>query len=658
MATTSDALREALEYHHAGHLQQAEQIYRSILASDPNSAEAWQCLGVLAHQTGHYGEAVKMFERAIQLGLRTPESYNNLGEALRCLEKNQEAANAYQTAIQLNPNYAEALSNLGLLYNSQDRHRDALPLLEKAIMLRPNLANGHLNYGMALANTGKIERAIKHWEIARRLKPGHLLILKNLGMGLQHVERFEESVEVLKELIEKYPDLGAAYSYYGYALASIGKFEEGIAAAKKAVEIVPREQPDLYNILAMTYFRADQLDDALMAAKKAVRLDPGYYNAIVNVGRFYAKLESFHEASVWFERANEIDPTDMNVGQALFSSYHMLKQHDRALTIVEKTLQHHPDHPDLHFNRSTALLALGRYIEGFKEYEWREEHKSFNKLLKNLNRTTWDGSDPTGQSILICSEQGFGDIIQFARYISLVVATGAKVMVDVPWEVRPLIETIPGILRVVPMETELSEFNHHVLLLSLPRIFKTTLETIPAKVPYLHADALHIEKWKPVIDAHARGLKVGIVWGGNAVPDHRRSTTLKAMLPLADVPNISWYSLQVGQHREQLKDAAPQMDILDLGKDFKDFADTAAVLSQLDLVITIDTSAAHLAGAMALNAWIMLPYSADWRWMTEGDTTPWYPTLRLFRQEKADEWRPVIEEIRNELLKRMESRRS
>jgi hypothetical protein len=362
-------------------------------------------------------------------------------------------------------------------------------------------------------------------------------------------------------------------------------------------------------------------------------------------------MDRHTEAADWFERAAGILPADVETANALYGAYYKSRRPEKSLDVTDRALKHSPNNAELHGNRSLALLAIGRYLEGFEEYEWRWRCGTFTSPTRDFDRPMWDGRDPSGRAILIHSEQGFGDVIQFARYIPMVVEAGARVLVEVPSGVRELIGTIPGIVKMIPKGLKLPDFDLHVPLLSLPHLFKTTVETIPQNIPYLRADESRMARWKPIIEQNAHGLKVGLVWGGNAKPDPKRSTTLKQLAVLSDVPNINWFSLQTGEPRKELDNAPVEMRLIDIGKDLKDFADTAAVMSMLDLVITIDTASAHLAGAIGAKCWTLIPYAPDWRWFMEGESSPWYPTMRLFRQESLNDWTPVIARIREELMK-------
>jgi tetratricopeptide (TPR) repeat protein len=643
-----ELFRTAVTHHQAGQLQQAEQIYRQILTADQRHGPTWHLLGVLAHQAGRSDVAVQMITNAIQLGLGG-DAYNNLGEALRTLGRHTEAASAYQTAIQQQPNNAEAMSNLGLIYNTVGKYSDAIPLLEKAVAIKPNLPNAHYNYGIALDNTGKLDDAIEQWEITLRLQPDHALAMNNVGVGLQRRDRLERAIATLRRLVEKYPTFAEGHANLGSALAQAGKYEEAITEAKKAIELEPR-RPEALNTLGVVYMRAGRLDDAIAATLKAVEMNPRFHKAIGNIGGIYQKMERHDLAIEWFERASKVLPADVETANALYGAYYKIRQPEKSLEATENALKHNPNHPELHGNRSLALLALGNYIEGFEEYEWRWRCNTFTSPPRDFDRPMWENSDLNGRTLLVHAEQGYGDIIQFARYLPMVAEMGAKLIVEVPVAVRSLIETIPGVARVVPKGLKLPDFDLHIPLLSLPRAFKTTLQTIPNQVPYFRVDESRLEKWRPVIANNAKGKKIGLVWGGNLKPDPKRSVRLKELAPLADVPDIAWFSLQTGDPRDELKESPPGMNIVDIGKDLKEFADTAALMSLLDMVITIDTASAHLAGAMAVKTWTIIPHAADWRWQMEGEQSPWYPTMRLFRQSVANDWGPTIARIRDELL--------
>lgn len=641
------ALQEGVAHHQMGRLQQAEQIYRNILAVNPNCAPAFHLLGLIAHQVGRSDAGAKLIEQAIQLGLRSAEVFNNLGECNRTLGKFEEAQRAYLTAIQLNPNYAEAMSNLGLLLSSAGQSQASIPYFERAISLRPNLANAHFSYGVALDSLSRGDEAIREWQQTLRYQPDHAEAIKRLSVALRRLGRLEEAAQLVGNLVAKNPDSVEYLSNYALILAEAGKFAHAISAAQQLVELKP-DYADAHNTLGLVYVQAGRYEEALTPTQRAFELNPQNLSAAGNLGIIYQKLERHAEAIEWCERAVKLDPGNLIACQSLFYSYNFTRQLEKAVTLVERALEIHPDSAEMHLNYSIALLGLGRYEEGFREYEWRTKCKIHSISPRNFVQSQWMGTNTGGRPILVHSEQGYGDTIQFARYIPMIVSGGTPVILEEDPVLCAVLKSL-GDVRVIPIGSELPHFHYHIALPSLPHVFKTTLESIPTNIPYLHADRSKVDVWKPIIESHASGLKVGIVWGGNTIPDPRRSCSIKSLAMLADVPNVTWYSLQTGDSRVELNDAPVSMKILDLGKNLHDFSDTAAAMSQLDLILTIDTASAHLAGAMGLNAWVLLPFACDWRWTMSGESTPWYPTLRLFRQTRLNEWNDVIESVRKEL---------
>ncbi len=295
-----------------------------------------------------------------------------------------------------------------------------------------------------------------------------------------------------------------------------------------------------------------------------------------------------------------------------------------------------PITPRPHFNRAHALLATGELDEGWREYEWRFAVARYDRTF---DRPLWDGEPLAGQTILVHAEQGFGDTLQFVRYVPAVAGRGGRVVLEVPGPLVRLVGTVAGASRIVAAGDPLPEFDWHCPLLSLPRVFETTLATIPGSAPYLSVPPEMAPAWGELI-ATAPGLRVGIVWAGTTIG----AVDLRLLQPLWEIAGISWFSLQVG---ERSGDTASLDDvaIADLSPWLTDFAETAAAVCQLDLVISIDTSIAHLAGALARPTWVLLPYNSDWRWLLRREDSPWYPTARLFRQSKPGDWAGVAGEV-------------
>jgi hypothetical protein len=329
-------------------------------------------------------------------------------------------------------------------------------------------------------------------------------------------------------------------------------------------------------------------------------------------------------------------------------------QAKESLDMYEQIVARWPDRMDALANRSLAILTLGDLPRGFAEYETRWKSAAFKDKV-SMPCPRWDGADVTGKTILLTSEQGSGDVIQFIRYAPLVSARGAKVSVHCSPELRGVIETVAGVSGIFHAGDQLPPMDFYAPLASLPSIFKTTLDTIPANVPYVRADPDKLARWQERL-ASASGFKVGIVWAGTPLHqnDCARSSKLSDFAPLA-IQGVSLFSLQKGKPESQLASPPPGMQITALGPDLRNFADTAALLQCLDLLISVDTSVVHLAGALGKPVWTLLAKGPDWRWMLDREDSPWYPTMRLFRQREMGNWSDVIARVSENLRQQVKS---
>ncbi len=345
---------------------------------------------------------------------------------------------------------------------------------------------------------------------------------------------------------------------------------------------------------------------------------------------------------------------DANIGEVYNNIGSVLTKKvliDEAFTNYYKALELSPNSPDIHFGYSLLLLLTGDFETGWNEYEWRLLTREIGSLYQNCPQPFWNGSEIDGKTILLYTEQGLGDVIHFIRYAKLLSQRGAKVIVECQRELASLIKNADGVSDVYTGNIRLSKFDVCCPLLSLPRIFNTTLETIPADIPYIRTDPLKVKEWKKKIKRTKSKKKIGLVWAGEPqnYRDIYRSTTLQTFLPLSKIKNIVLYSLQKGKATEEVKNLPEGMKLIDLMDEVKDFSDTAAIIENLDLVISVDTAVAHLAGALGKPVWTLIPYAPDWRWMLNREDSPWYPTMKLFRQPAPGDWKTVIDKVVEEL---------
>ena len=398
------------------------------------------------------------------------------------------------------------------------------------------------------------------------------------------------------------------------------------------------------------------MDEAVAGSRHALELQPDCAMAPSYLGHALADEGKLGEAVACLRLDLELNPdfdvAHNNLGGALYGQGKL----DDAVACYRRALELKPDHAELHLNLALWSLLTGDFERGWAEYEWRAQTQHLRVERRIFLQARWDGQPLEGRTILLHSEQGLGDAIQFVRYVPLVKQRGGTVFVECPGSLVSLLTSCAGIDRLVGRGDELPAFDVQAPLLSLPRIFHTGLRDIPAAIPYLFAVPGLVEHWRQELGSVA-GFKIGMVWQGNPMhkQDRARSLRLSRFEPLARMPDVQLISLQVGPGSEQLRDSANRFRVTDVGSRLRDFRDTAAVMLNLDLVICCDTAVAHLAGALGVPVWVALPLVPDWRWLLDRSDSPWYPTMRLFRQDTRGDWPGVFRKIEVTLGEHMAS---
>ncbi len=428
----------------------------------------------------------------------------------------------------------------------------------------------------------------------------------------------------------------------GMALLQAGKTREAAFQFRKALAMTP-DFADAVISLGYCLHQLGKYDEAVLVYDAALEGTPTLVVAWNNRGNALLKLCRYAAAAESYSRALELAPELHDTRVALATCYQALGLVKEAMGACETVLKAAPGHAEAHWNRALLLLLKGDYRDGWREYEWRWRKRNFTSPQRDFPQPRWQGEPVAGKTILVHAEQGFGDMLQFCRYIPLVAALGAKVVFECHPPLVALMESLAGgDVSVVAMGEPLPLFDLQAPLMSLAMIFDTTVETIPCDVPYLAPPGGRLPFWQSqIIDS--RCFKIGLCWAGKRYPDPGRSCPAELLAMLAEIPGVSWYSLQVGWG-----DALPLV-MSDLTAHIRDFGDTAALVAQFDLIITVDTAVAHLAGAMGKECWVMLPNAPDWRWLLGRGDSPWYPTMRLFRQREVGAWRDVIRQVREAL---------
>ena len=403
------------------------------------------------------------------------------------------------------------------------------------------------------------------------------------------------------------------------------------------------QNADALHLLGVSVYQSEQYDIAINLITQAIQIDSTKPLFFTNLGNAFQKQGKLEKSVQAYRKAIQIQP---GYAEAYFNLGNSLREQGKlkeSTQAYQKAIQIQPDYADAHFNLAMLLLLQGQFVEGWEKYEWRWD-SSLKSQKRNFKRPLWDGTSLSSKSILIYAEQGFGDSIQFVRYIDLFPDTATIIVACQP-ELKSLLKSIERIDTLVTKGEDIPNFDFHAPIVSLPHIFGTVLETIPAKIPYLYPDKNPDFSF---LSDDERDLKVGIAWAGSPthINDRNRSISLNNFKCLLDIKGCEFFSLQVGEHHRDIKQCGYSRIIKDLGKQFTNFHHTASVILQLDLVISVDTAVAHLAGALGKPVWTLLPFIPDWRWMLNRSDSPWYPSMTLFRQRKRGDWHSVFQEIR------------
>ena len=583
------------------------------------------------------------------------------GNALAASGRLEEAEAAYREAAQCDPDNAEAHFKLGNALRLLGRADAALDAIDRAIAARPGWIEAHIGRAATLDLGGRREQAVVAYQDAIARWPDEAAPRTGLGNLLLRMERPAEALQTLQTAAALSPTSALIQCHLGLALLELERLEEATAALQEALCLRP-DFPEALVSLAEALRKRGCLDEARQAAEAAIKIDFSQPTAHHHLGNVLCDLGAFAEGSNAYRRALGLQPGDPTVMSNLGNALYALGQLPEALAQHRMAVSLRPGSVGSRYNLAVALLAAGELEEGWEAYESRLQLGLPSSVRRNIAQPRWTGEALEGRTIFLYGEQGLGDTLQFVRYAPLVAQRSGRVVLEVPAPLVRLMRQMPGVGAVIPTGTLPAEFDLHCPLLSLPYIFGTRLESIPASVPYLAADASLIEAWRDRMPQD--GKRVGLVWSGNpradqplaAFVDRRRSIPLRQFAPFAAVPGISWISLQKGPPASQLQNAPRGLHIRDLMDEVDDFADTAALVAHLDLVIAVDTSVAHLAGALGKPVWMLSRYDACWRWLRDRSDSPWYPTMRIYRQPRPGDWDAVIERVAADL--RLWSRRA
>ncbi|MGP1717319.1 MAG: tetratricopeptide repeat protein [Methylophilus sp.] len=642
--------KQALAFHQSGNVADAKNLYLILLSTYPNAPRLLNNLAMIEFQQGKYESGLVYVEKSLGIDANQFTAYGNRGAALFALGRLNDAYDDYNRAIALNKNYAEAYYNRGILHEKHERFAEALADYEKAIELRANYTNAYNNRGNILKELKKYEEALLSYDHAISLNPRHAEAHYNRGVILNELKRFRDAYESYHQAIALNSHYVDAYNNCGNVVIELKRFEEALACFQKAIEINPN-YAYAYNGQGNVLMELKRFDEALLSYEKAIALNQSSSDAHNGKSNALQELKRFDDAVSGYEQAIALNPdsadTYANRGLALQG----LEKFDEAIENFDKAIALNPESVDPYWNKALLKILMGEWEEGWQLYEYRRHRKGQKESYPDYKQPLWIGNEAIADKVLyIYPEQGLGDFIQFCRYVPLVEKLGAKVILNVPAPLISMIKTMGLNARIVTKDEKVDAFDLHCPIMSLPLALKTTIENVPNSVPYFYADKTKKHYWEDKLAHASQQLKVGLVWSGSKdhKKDHDRSLRLEQLAPLFNLP-IALYSLQKEVRDQDQVTLSRLNQIKQYSAELVDFSDTAALVDCLDLVITVDTSVAHLAGALAKNVWILISYLPDYRWMLDRDDTPWYPTATLFRQPEVGDWESVILNVKEGL---------
>jgi tetratricopeptide (TPR) repeat protein len=580
-------------------------------------------LAIAAFQRGEAREAEQLCRRVLDAKAEHFDALYLLAIIAGQAGRAQEAADLLARALSVNPSSADACYNRGIALGELGRPAEAVQSYDRAIALKPDHADAHYNRGVALGELDRPAEALASYERAIALVPGHAEAWNNRGIALGHLRRQAEAIASYERAIALRPGYASAHNNLGHALGGLGRLAEALASFERAIALSP-DHAEAHSNRGIVLCDLERYDEALASCERAIALQPDYAEAHYNRGNALRELHRHAEAAQSYERA----------------------------------IAFRPDHASAHWNLADCRLLLGDFARGWQEYEWRWKLERREAGRREFPQPLWLGDRPVdGQTVLLHSELGLGDTVLFCRYARELAALGAKVVLEVQPPLQELLAGLEGVSEIVARGAPLPAFDCHCPLMSLPLAFRTDLTSVPARVPYVRADPRHIAAWDARLGRKQKP-RVGLVWSGSAaLKNDKRSMTLAQMLPLVR-DWAEWISLQKDVPEADRALLAARADLRHVGGELRDFADTAALVELMDVVVTVDTSVANLAGAMGKPVWIMLPFNPhDWRWMLEREDSIWYPTARLFRQSAAGEWAGLIHRVDEELTRQLGARR-
>ena len=609
VGSLSAVLADALRAYDQNDLPRVEEILRQVVDAVPNADIAWHLRGLTAQKRGDLDHASGYLAEAQRQAPENPIFNRDLGAVL-------------------------------LANGSAD---EALRHLRMAAELDPTDPATQFQMANAQAYIGDFAGAIENYRHCISRQPESHEAFNNLSFALRRNSEVLSAIAAARKSLALFPDFSDALNNLGLALCDARQYPEAIENFRAAIEISP-DNSEIVNNLGVAVHANGDLAEAAHILRRAIAIRPDWPEALVNLGNVLRSQGKFEAAAAIYRMAHSVDPDNTNALGNLGLALLNLNNPIEASAVYTKALSISPDNSDIRMSLGISQLMQGKYADGWENYEARWHAEQFTAKHRRFAIDRWKGEPLQGRKLLVYAEQGFGDTLQFCRYLTLLSDQGAEVHFECQRPMVELCRSLQGIKNVIARKDPIPESDYCIPLMSIPRIFNTTLESVPANVPYLSPSSPKVDSFRAQLGD--TDLKVGLVWLGN--PDRQddgmRSCPKTALAQIQAVNQVQFVSLQIGQIPPN-----SHSDLLDFGTQCTSFDDTAAAVEALDLVITVDTATAHLAGALGKPVWVMLGHHADWRYLMDREDSPWYPTMRLFRQTSHGDWEGLAATVAREL---------
>lgn len=655
--TAQSLITRADDLMDAGKLLEARTLYATACQLDAENIDAWLMLAAIDGEHGDVESAIACCQCAIRLDVKDADAKVMLGRLLFAQGRLDEARVLLEHAILLDEANADAWDALVVLQFAQRNYAEAERCSRESIRLMPGHAWGHINLGHALRARGSLNEAVSAFKQAIQMEQEHALAWEGLGMTQEGVGNWTEALASYQKATQLTSALWSAHTGIARMLCKMGKSE----AAEQGLHAVSKEQPENAHIqfaLGVVNEHMQNPSSAEAYYRRALQLDASMVQTWIDLGNLLQARHEYGEAEHSYKQALILAPANAETHFNQGVAYQRQSHFEEALASFNRAIDLRTDFVEAHWYKSFICLLLGEFEQGWVEYEWRL--RQAKAVHRPFAQPEWDGSALTGKTILVHDEQGYGDTFQFVRYLPMVKKLGARVILECHDHLAPVLQGCSGFDEIVerksPHQIPEVAFDVHIHLMSLPNILATRLANVPAAVPYLMADARCVEHWRSRVAA-VPGFKIGIAWAGseNHTNELNRSCRLADFAPLADIPGVTFYSLQKGAGVAQADHPPAGMNLIRVDRELdltERFVDTAALMVNLDLIISIDTSVAHLAGALGRPVWTLLCATPDWRWMLDRADSPWYPTMKLYRQTFGS-WQSVFKEVKIHLQQKV-----